>query len=464
MTKTLLLRTAEAPPTRRRARKLGRLVLLLGACGAAAAGCASDKMLYTDSQKSADAAGARGSASDVKQASLKTADDDAPPPPNPDADGSGKWFDFSHIKTGFGLFPAPTPPPPPVDSFIVRPDGLVPEKVPETGTADAQLAGARDLFRRKEYAKAQELYHAVGQNARAPVADVQEGLFYEAECLRLQGYYPRAADTYNDLLNKFANTPYRNEAVQHMFDIANYWLEDTRKEMQEWENYKSGKSWFFWPRFVAWDKSKPVLDEQGRAVEKLEQVRYNDMTGPLADQALFFAGSVKMYNNDWKDADGYFTQIYEHHPNSPLAPKAIELAIMAKNLSTGGSDYDGRKAAEARKLVDAALRNYPELANDPDKRDHLLKQLAGITLQQADKDFKMAAFWKRTGHPGAAYFQFATVCQRYPNTTIAQEAAKEMQELRGNLEKAGGEEPRAPAREVAPAQPVIPASMQPGAR
>ena len=95
----------------------------------------------------------------------------------------------------------------------------------------------------------------------------------------------------------------------------------------------------------------------------------NDIGGPLADQALFYAGSVKMYNGDWRDADSYFSQIYEHHPNSPLAPKAVELAIMAKNLSTGGPEYDGRKAAEARKLVDAALRNYPELSNDPKKRE-----------------------------------------------------------------------------------------------
>ncbi len=182
---------------------------------------------------------------------------------------------------GFGLFTPPKPPPPPVDDFIVRPDGLTPEKAPETNTPDAQLAGARDLFRRKEYAKAQLLYHAVSQNAHAPVADVQEGLFYEAECLRLQSMYPRAADTYNDLLTKFANTPYRDQAVQHMFDIANYWLDDTRQEMKEWEDYKNGKSWFFWPRFFTWDKTKPLLDEQGRAVEKLEEVRQQRPDRPV---------------------------------------------------------------------------------------------------------------------------------------------------------------------------------------
>src|SRR5258708_18597557 len=138
--------------------------------------------------------------------------------------------------------------------------------------------------------------------------------------------------------------------------------------MKEWDDYQQKKSWFYWPRLVHWDKSKPVIDEEGRAVEKLEQVRFNDISGPLADQSLFFAGSVKMYDGDWRSADSYFSQIYEHHPNSPLAPKAIEYAIMAKNLSTGGAEYDGRKAAEARKLVDAARRTYPGTSNDDNTR------------------------------------------------------------------------------------------------
>jgi len=404
-------------------------------------------------------------------AATRAAMDSDPPPPPPVAKGTEAppappkadeppagfldWLNPAH------LFATPKPPPPPVDDFVVRPEGLAPVKAPEEGTTDARLAGARDLFRRAEYAKAQVLYHAVANETKAQPVAVQEGLFFEAECLRLQGIYPRAADTYNDLLSKFATTPYRDQAVQHMFDIANYWLEDTRKDMKDWEEYKESKRWFFWPRFANWDKSKPILDEEGRAVEKLDQVHLNDIGGPLADQALFYAGSVKMYNGDWRDADSYFSQIYEHHPNSPLAPKAVELAIMAKNLSTGGPEYDGRKAAEARKLVDAALRNYPELANDPKKREYLERQLAGINLQQAAKDYEMAEFWKRTGHPGAAYFQFGIVKQRYPNTKYVAMADQQMQELRGKLEKTGGVEPPRPTapERPAPAPPVIQASL-----
>ena len=459
MTINLLLRTARAPSPRRHGARLALLV----AASLAAVGCKSPQSSLNPWGRADPAPSetqvARAQDNGVRQASLETTQpgDDASLRPVPKQDPSEPSF-----WNGFGLWAAPKPPPPPVDSFVVRPDGLVPEKVPETGTAEARLAGARDLYRRGEYTQAQALYHSVAQDGKAGPPAIQEGLFYEAECLRMQGIYPRAADTYNDLLNKFATTPYRDQAVQHMFDIANYWLDDTRQEMQEWEEYEGGKRWFFWPHVFSWDKSKPILDTQGRAVEKLEQVRLNDINGPLADQALFYAGSVAMYNGNWKDADGYFTQIYEHHPSSPLAPKAIEYAIMAKNLSTGGPEYDGRKAAEARKLVDAALRNYPELANDDKKRDFLLRQLAGINLQQAAKDYEMAEFWERQGHPGSAYFQYGVVRQRYPNTKYADQAEKRMAELAPKLQKSGGVEPPHPlAPDAGPGPQVVPAAAPP---
>jgi outer membrane protein assembly factor BamD (BamD/ComL family) len=345
----------------------------------------------------------------------------------------------------------PKAPDPPVESFVIRADGLAPARPPAPDSPEAKLAGARDLFRREEYAKAERLYRTIADNHKAAAAVTQEALYYEAECLRLQGDWPKAADTYNDLLTKFnTQNPYREQAIQHMFDIANFWLEDAREEMRQSREKAEGKRWFVTGHFVNLDKRKPFLDEEGRAIEKLEQVRYNDIEGPLADKALFMAGAVKLYHENYRDADHYFTQIAEKHPNSPLAPQAIELAIFAKHMSTGGSDYDGRKVAEARKLVQVALTNYPQLARE--KQDFLVRQLEGINLQQAEKDYKMAEFWRRTGHPGSAYFYYELVRRRYPGTRYDKLALEKMELLRVQLEKkqGGAVLPTAPATFTAP--------------
>ncbi len=335
----------------------------------------------------------------------------------------------------------PEPAPAADDSLVLRPEGLAPDKAPVTDVpadVNARMAQARELFRKEQYEEAQRLFADVADRDKNPAAMIQEATYYKGECLRLSGHYPKAADTYAGLLNKFPSNPYREQCVQHMFDIANRWLDDTRAEMKEDQERREGKRWMVWPRFISFEKSKPFLDREGRAIEKLEQVRLHDVNGPLADQALFLCGVVKMYNEDYRDADLYFSQIYARHPESPLAPKAIELGIQSKHLSTGGSDYDGRNTAEARKMVQTALRSYPQLANDPKMRQYLEGQIDSINMQQAEKEYTMAEFYRTTGHPQSAYFYYELVRRRYPSTKYARMAEESWNKLRAKLEKDQG--------------------------
>jgi outer membrane protein assembly factor BamD (BamD/ComL family) len=355
--------------------------------------------------------------------------------------------------------------------FTLGGEGLVadtkPTTVPERARAD--MAAGREAFRREDYDKAERHFLSVADDEKNPPGTVQEAMYYRAECLRLTGHYPTAADVYAGLLNKFPGTAYREQCVQHMFDIANYWLDDTREEMREDRERKDGKRYVVWPRFVSFEKAKPFLDREGRAIEKLEQVRLHDINGPLADQALFMCGVVKMYHENFREADYYFSQIPQRHPDSKLAAKSLELAIFCKHMSTGGADYDGRKSAEARKMVQAALTSYPELANDKEKRAFLEKQRASIDMQQAEKELNMAEFYRRTGHPGSAYFYYELVQRRYPNTTFAQQARERWAELRAKVEKERGgpaSPPAAPAQvqpqpQAQPA-PAAPAPLPPG--
>jgi outer membrane protein assembly factor BamD (BamD/ComL family) len=227
-----------------------------------------------------------------------------------------------------------------------------------------------------------------------------------------------------------------------MFEIATFWLEDTRKEMRESDSKDKGQlSWLTRPEsldLIHLEKSKPLFDEEGRALEKLEQVRYNDMTGPLADKALFLAGGVRFYRGDYKDAERSYSQLIELYPNSPFVNDAIKLALISKQLATGGAAYDARKLAEARRLVDMAYRNYPDLVAK--ESGFLDRQLFSITMQQAEKDYQMAEFYKRTGHPCSAYFCYEIVRRRYPGTKYFDMAAEQMQALRSKVEKAQHDE------------------------
>lgn len=347
------------------------------------------------------------------------------------------------------------------ETLVLRGDQLETEK--PLGKSSDLMTGAHEYYRQADYDRARKLFHAVAENKKNPVLVAEEARFYEAECLRREGKYPRACDTYHKMLQEFPGGGYREQACQRMYDIAMFWLEDTKDEMRQLEEKKDGKRWLVVSQVVHWEKEKPFIDQEGRALESLERVRYNDITGPLADKSLFWAGSVKFYRQDYREADHYFTQLAEMHPNSEFAAKAIELGIISKHLSTGGADYDGRKVAEARQLINTAMSSYPKLANDPDKKQFLLNQLACCSMQQAEKDYKMAEFYRRTRHPASAYFYYEIVRRRYPGTPFADQATQKMWDLRKELEgKAEASAlPKTPEEAPTPGQPAPAAPRQP---
>ncbi|MBV9125128.1 MAG: tetratricopeptide repeat protein, partial [Planctomycetes bacterium] len=360
----------------------------------------------------------------------------------------------------WNLFKDNSPPPPaPADSLVLEGDHFEPDKLRNAGPAAVELAGARELYRKKEYPQAEKAFRRLADNKKNPELVAEEARFYQGECLYREKKYPKASDIYDKLLKDFPSGAHREQAMKRIFDIGNYWLDDTRNEMRAARDKREGHHWLSWPSmdFVHWEQTKPLLDEEGRAVENLDRVVYNDLTGPLADEALFLAGSVKFFHEDYREADNYFTQLVEAHPHSKYAPQAVELAIISKHLSTGGPAYDARKVAEARALIFTAENSYPELASA--KGDFLERQLQSCNLQNAQKDFMVAEFYRRTGHPGAAYFCYEIVRRRYPGSPLAQQATGHMQELEAKLAQTRAHTPppppptapRAPARPNAPA-------------
>jgi TolA-binding protein len=345
----------------------------------------------------------------------------------------------------WGLFKGPPAPPGPVESLVLRGDRLEKDPGPlgKVGKTAGELEGGKELLRRGENAQAEKIFHRVANDTKNSIQIAEEARYYEAESLRLQGHYPKAADTYSKLLKDFPSGQYREQASQRLFDIANYWLEDTRAEMKADSDKDHGKKWLVMPAsYVHFEKGKPFLDEEGWAVEKLEEIK-TDLTCPLADKALFYLGTIKYYRKDYREADQHFTQLTETQPNSPLAPKALKMAIICKQLSTGGSDYDGRKAAEARKLIHTAQAAYQQFAKD--EKEFLQKQIVSINLQQASKEFKMAEYFRKTGYPGSAYFYYELVRRRYPNLEpYYSKATERVNEIKARLEKENRKPPEVP--------------------
>jgi outer membrane protein assembly factor BamD (BamD/ComL family) len=332
-----------------------------------------------------------------------------------------------------------------------------------------ELDAAKRLFDEKKYAQAEPLFHKLvifhaepnwwEFGLLAPKADdgldasdgkkskhggkdkthrrsgdpiCEAAIFYEAECQRLQKNYRNSVDTYTKLLVEFTNSEYTNRACQGLFEIADHWLEPTRRQMDEYQEQLQGKRWMVKPAlYMHWDKDMPLLDAEGHATIILNTIRLHNIKGPMAEKALLYLGTINFFRKEYKEADFYFTQLYQDHPNSDNAAKAIKQSVICKQLSTGGSVYDLRPVEESKKLLMQMQGAYPDLARD---REWIEKQLISMNLQQADRDFKIAEFYQRTGHPGSAYFYFELVIRRYPGTDYASKATQRKDELKSKAD------------------------------
>jgi outer membrane protein assembly factor BamD (BamD/ComL family) len=285
-----------------------------------------------------------------------------------------------------------------------------------------KLAKADDYFAAGQYAKAQDIYRDLADNRNNPTDLAEQARFMQAECRFARGQFPEAADTYHKLLLDFQTGAHRRDACARMYEIADYWLNDFRTELEQRKDEPGILGWRpSWKN--PFDTKRPLLGQEGRTLETLDRVWTHDMMGPLADKALFWCGYVNYVRGNFQEADHYFSTLVEMHKESTLRPHAMAYAIQSKNSATGGPEYDSRKCAEALQLVHVAEATVPELTQDPAMAAKLTRAKFAIRSQQAEKDMRMAEYYERTGHPGSAVFYYELVRRRYAGTRYSDVAS-----------------------------------------
>jgi outer membrane protein assembly factor BamD (BamD/ComL family) len=346
----------------------------------------------------------------------------------------------------------------PVDSLVLRGGDLERDRPQIDPELQTKLEGAHALRLKEQYSKAGNAYHYIATIKKIPLPVLEESLFWEAETYYLSGNYRAAEPLFKKLLGtEFRYGRFQDQAAKRLFEIADYWLEPTRAQIKAWEEKRQGQRWLVMPAsYFHIAQDKPWLDMEGRAIRALEEVRLHDLNGPLGERALMMMATVKAFREDYREADYYFSELYKHYPNSPLAPEAIKRSIICKQMMTGGSVYDTRVLQEAQQLIQTA-GSYPELANN----DFLRRQLISISTQQADRDFNIAELYRRTGHPGAAYFYYELVCRQHPGSKYAERAEQRKSEMAARLDRRGESSSLLPIPSIVAPRP-LPQSLTTG--
>lgn len=312
---------------------------------------------------------------------------------------------------------------------------------------------AQELFQAGEYAKAERAFKKVARKYKdSPVEE--DALFMVAESQFAQEEFSWAQDSYNDLFQKYPSTRYMDEATGRLFKIGQIWLRFpelvTTDEIQP-VNFEKPKDTplppdtresTYDPSLAVpilpnvWDRTRPVFDTEGRALQALKSIWLNDPTGPLADDALMLTASYHLRSGDYAEADRVYEILREQYPKSPHLDNAFVFGSHVKLMSYQGPLYDGGALDEARELKESTLRLYPNL---PD-RERQLDEIRAIDEQRAAREWEMVRYWQKKGKPLSVAAACREVIRLYPNSSYAQQARQLLTEQEGGeVEEPAGE-------------------------
>lgn len=297
------------------------------------------------------------------------------------------------------------------------------DRTQQSTEALAELENAQQLFRQEEYAKAaREAKRLAKKYEKTPIAE--DALFLRAESLFKLDKLPAAEEAYVKLMVDFPTTRYLPQAVQRVYDIAYYWLEDSRLRAQG----EPGKYYRITQAINFFDKTRPMFDTNGRAIEAVEKIQQYDPLGPLADDAGMMAAAHNFVNQDFLQAASYYEQVVADQPKSEHAPRAYVLGAQAYLRAYQGPRYDGKDLDDAERLTRLALSNSQGLTEE--QIDRLQKDLRVIYLERARRDFTVAEEYRRMRRNNAAIFMYEHVARKYPDTDWARRAQEEINILK----------------------------------
>ena len=283
--------------------------------------------------------------------------------------------------------------------------------------AEKLYAEGEALFRAQEYGDAAEKFEQAAK--RWPNSKVQQdSYFYMAECQFFDKQYPEAVDSYTLLLEKHPNSRHLDKVVHRQFEIARYWE----------QYHKYDPDWPTTPNVT--DETRPLFDTLGRAMKTYDNIRLNDPTGPLADDAIMATANSYFLRERYADADYHYGLLREEYPRSEHQFEAHILGLQCKLRLYQGEDYVDAPLVEAKKLVKRLKVQFAGELSD-EERQRLAEIQGKLNQKLAERQLRMAEYYDDLEHYGSAKFYYGQIVREFPDTPIAEEARARFVELGG---------------------------------
>jgi outer membrane protein assembly factor BamD (BamD/ComL family) len=287
---------------------------------------------------------------------------------------------------------------------------------PDKKIAEAAFAEGEKLFEAKDYDKAAKKFGTAV--SRWPDSAMEEdAMFLQAESYFFATRYSYAIDEYGELVKKYPNTRHLNVIGARQFATARYWQDLDHLHHR----------FTLVPNFT--DRTQPMFDTGGHAINTYDSVRVNDPRGPFADAAIMAEANIFYLDRRFEDADYYYNLIRTDYPKSKYLLDGYLFGLQCKLLKYQGPGYNGKPLEEADQLIDQMLVQFPtELGEE---RARIVKAKAEVKAQMAARDVKLAKYWDDGKHYGAARIYYAKVMKDYPQTQFAEDAKTRLAAIQG---------------------------------
>jgi outer membrane protein assembly factor BamD (BamD/ComL family) len=242
----------------------------------------------------------------------------------------------------------------------------------------------------------------------------QDALLMLGESYFFADQLPEAEDAYVRLQKSHPRNRHSNLVGARLFSIAQYWVDA--------DVASSGN--VVPVNFT--DSSRPFFDASGHGIRVFDQMRYDDPTGKMADDATMAAAMTYLREKKYLEADQMLTDLREIYPDSEHLFNAHMLGVRCKMEMYAGASYSGLVLEEADKLIERTRRIFPKEANEDENREYLAKAAAEIEFRQAEKLWHRARYREKQGQFRGASVYMQLLLEKYPETPFAEQAREHM--------------------------------------
>jgi outer membrane protein assembly factor BamD (BamD/ComL family) len=261
----------------------------------------------------------------------------------------------------------------------------------------------------KTFAECAE-YFGRAAEAAPKTALEQDALFMQGESLFFADRLREAADTYQRLQKEYPRNRHLDKANARLFAVSRYWVDVAKTEAGKWFTLNLT------------DAKRPRLDVDGHAIRVLDQIRFDDPTGRLADDATMAAAAEYIRQQKFEEADEFLTDLRETFSDSEHLFHAHLLGIKCKLESYAGPAYSGLVLEEAEKLVKQTRQRFPDKLSEEKYGEIVANASAEIARHRADRLAFRAKYREDRKEYGAARYYYNRLLERFGNTPHAETA------------------------------------------